>query len=184
MTKSQVMNLPSSLPLTTYLSPAPRQERIRYSLLVCPLKVCSRPPFALSKSRMVESNVDTRIQLLSSDCQTHVIGSRIRKAKRKRTSNYICRQLSCSQIVCAKFPINRAGDYLVVFDLYSSDTVFCVFEDLDWHAVLRSKLEGSTRTILAIPKTYRSIIASTRKNTGICIEAYCVDTMRMAEESS
>jgi len=69
------MSRPSSLPLRTYLSDAPRHERIRYSVLACPLNVCRSPPFALSNSLIVESSVDTSTQLLSNDCATEVIGS-------------------------------------------------------------------------------------------------------------
>jgi len=75
LTRSHVMNLPSSLPLTTYLSAAPRRDRIRYSVFKWPLNVCRRPPLDLSNNRIVESRVDTRIQLLSYDCHTLVIGS-------------------------------------------------------------------------------------------------------------
>jgi hypothetical protein len=75
VTKSQVTNRPSSLPLTTYLSDAPKQERMRYSVFLCPLKLCRRLPLALSKRRIVESSVDTSKQLLSDDCQTDVMAS-------------------------------------------------------------------------------------------------------------
>lgn len=138
LTRFHVITRPSSLPLTTNLSASPRHDRIRYSLFLWPLYDCKRPPFALSKRRIVESKVDTRMQLLSDDCQTLVIGSveQLLNAKRGHTSHDICNQLSKSQIVCTESAIDRTSYDLVVFYLQRGNAVFRVFKNLYWHTIL------------------------------------------------
>ena len=119
LTKSHVNNLPFSLPLRTYLSACPKHDRIRYSVLTWPLKVCNSPPFALSNNRIVESNVDTNVQLLSSDCQTEVMGWPITSVDNwPARKSYVRNLPSTEPVMISKFLINTD----VTLSLASSNT--------------------------------------------------------------
>jgi len=63
---------------------------------------------------------------------------------------------------------HRTCNDFVVFDLHGCDTVGCLVQDLNGHAVLRPICEKMViEDILAIPKTNGSIVATASQDTCI-----------------